>query len=187
MKIVTEYEVEGSWTDLSKKDRSRCRSCGSILEAVPQEGHFNSQYHYLKRDDGLDLVCCPKGCSDDEATTKMREFLKIIHWCTGNSHSYKWMLDYSKIFHCWIDRKGTIYPVSAMGHIAFCQDRGTTQWKLESEGWVKMSTLEIFYDGRKSPTQKQIDSLFRFVEFNPGFLDDYNRFLQDCEDLRWDQ
>lgn len=42
MKIITDYEVDGCWT--TKKAQSKCGSCGSLFELVPETGHFNSQY-----------------------------------------------------------------------------------------------------------------------------------------------
>ena len=57
---VTDFEVYGCWT--SPESKVECE-CGTVMEQVPEEGHFNSKYWALKRNDGMVLKCCPKGCA----------------------------------------------------------------------------------------------------------------------------
>lgn len=61
MAMVKDYEVYGCWT--SPESGTQCR-CGEVLKEVPEEGHYNSQYWRLKRNDGMVLKCCPKGCKN---------------------------------------------------------------------------------------------------------------------------
>jgi hypothetical protein len=63
MKIIKDYEVYGYWATPS--DKHKCSICGATLESVPKEGHFNSRYLGLKKNDGCELLCCPNGCSLD--------------------------------------------------------------------------------------------------------------------------
>ena len=75
MENKTDYEVEGCWSD--NKITSHCRLCGKRFVQVPKEGHYNSRYWKLKRDDGQILVCCPNNCNVENAEKQMREYSKI--------------------------------------------------------------------------------------------------------------
>ncbi len=90
MKLVTTYEVEGCWStqNLLKSSPTRCRKCGSIMEPVPQEGHFNSKYWELQRLEDEVLVCCPEGCKEKDAVNAWRTYDKVRSWCTEGSKSY---------------------------------------------------------------------------------------------------
>lgn len=61
MEIIKDYEVYGCWT--SSEAVKACPKCAIKVQLVPADGHFNSKYWKLKRDDGLDLYCCPNGCN----------------------------------------------------------------------------------------------------------------------------
>lgn len=63
MEMIKDFEVYGCWT--FDEAVGVCPKCSSKVELVPEEGHFNSQYWKFKRDDGLDLYCCPNGCNAD--------------------------------------------------------------------------------------------------------------------------
>jgi len=60
LKNETEFEVYGYWATPSREHK--CTKCGAVLELVPEEGHFNSRYKKLKKNDGCELLCCPNGC-----------------------------------------------------------------------------------------------------------------------------
>jgi len=63
MKKETKFEVYGCWS--FEGTVGICPKCASKLQVVPQVGHFNSKYWELKRNDGLDLYCCPNGCNNN--------------------------------------------------------------------------------------------------------------------------
>jgi len=141
MEMITNYEVEGSWT--TKKVKSKCRYCGALQELVPETGHYNSKYWELKRNDGLNLFCCPHGCSVIVANNKMHYFINFSYYMVDSSQSYNYKLDYSKIKCGWIDRKGIIYPCYNREHRYIAEEiLNSTQDKIEKEGYVLL-TIEI--------------------------------------------
>jgi len=52
-------DIFGFWT--SRKD-SKCVHCQEFLILCPKEGHPNSKYWSLQRNDGAELFVCPNGC-----------------------------------------------------------------------------------------------------------------------------
>jgi len=62
--------VYGVWS--LPRHNSRCAWCNSVLVKCPKEGHPNSQYLGLAKDDGCILKVCPNGCPEagplDEST-----------------------------------------------------------------------------------------------------------------------
>jgi len=40
----------------------KCEECGSVLVQCPREGHPNSGFWELEREDGLVLKICPNNC-----------------------------------------------------------------------------------------------------------------------------
>jgi len=93
MNMVTDYEVYGCWTYEDVK--GVCPKCSSTLELVPEEGHYNSKYWRLKRDDGLDLYCCPKGCNNDFLGA-IRDNAKELDEKTLKSFCFVHDVDYEK-------------------------------------------------------------------------------------------
>ena len=65
IKLVTDYEVEGCWGTVGPN--SKCRRCQTPLVECPREGHYNSQYWRLERNDGCVLKICPNGCRERTA------------------------------------------------------------------------------------------------------------------------
>ena len=164
MKLVTDYEVEGCWTYERENNPSRCRYCGSILEKVPIEGHYNSQYWNLKRNDGLDLFCCPNGCKLSLANKRMAEYLEVHLYCKEGSESYDYELDFSKFKNAWIEPNGKVHPLEYEGHADFAINLNTTERDLENKNWAKITTVDWqainMSDG--GFTLKQKDSIFEF-------------------------
>lgn len=159
MENKVDYQVEGCWA--SKKHNTKCRLCGTKLVLVPREGHYNSKYWAYEKDDGTVLVCCPKDCDEKLAVIKIRQFVKISGYCTAISESWDYKLDYNKIHHAWIDKKGRVYPVPQRGHVDFAFDRGKTEGQLENRGWLKLTSREFFW--RKKLSKRQIDTLFDYI------------------------
>ncbi len=157
--MKTDYEVEGCWS--SKKITSHCRLCGKKLERVPVKGHYNSKYWELKRDDGQILVCCPNNCNVKEAEAKNNKFEKIREYCTKNSQSWSYKLDYNSILHAWIDRQGKVYPVGLRKHIEFALEHETEEGTLEKIGWLKLSCRDFSWD--KHLSKRQIDTIFDYI------------------------
>ncbi len=160
MKMITDYEVEGCWT--SPKSKSNCRLCGTLMQSIPKEGHFNSKYWELTRRDGMILKCCPEGCNVAEAEKKQKEFSKIRYYCIAKSNSWKYKLDYNIIDHAWIDRQGTVYPLAYLGHFGFAVDRDTYESTLEDTGWLKLTSREFYWE--KKLSQPQIDMIFDYIQ-----------------------
>lgn len=161
MKLITKYEVEGCWSSINSK--SKCRYCGTKLEEVPKKGHCNSKYWALQRDDGTFLMCCPDGCNLELAENKMREYLKIQYYCTKNSESYNYKLDYKKINNAWIDRKGKIFPCSTREHVDLAYDLDSDERTLEKMGWLKLSNLNFYWE-EKTLSQNQINIIFDYMK-----------------------
>ena len=159
MKMITDYEVEGCWS--SPKTESKCRLCGAKFQSVPKKGHYNSQYWELTRDDGTFLVCCPKGCDVKEAENKMKEFLKIRGYCTSDSKSWCYKLDYNIIKDAWINRQGKVYPLESRGHNDFAFEHNTDERSLENKGWLKLTSVEFFWE--KKLSKRQIDMIFDYI------------------------
>lgn len=172
MKMILDYEVEGSWSVKKSKHKSRCRVCGALLKEVPQEGHFNSRYWHLKRTPDEILVCCPKGCKVETAERIMKEYLAVRHYCIEGSESYKFSLDFDRIKHAWIDREGKIYPCELYGHILLAEDLGYDEVHFEQTGWLKLSQLNLIWEKRLNESQIQIAK---------QFIDKYRP--KDCERL----
>lgn len=175
MKKVTEYEVEWCWTNNEERksmgqELSICRACGTILERVPHEGHFNSQYWRLKRpDDGLDLYCCPNGCSVAEAESKMARYLACDKTVMQEGHdSFGWKPILSLVENCWIAPDGTLYPVLVLGHAAFAVNVSSQigidpERDLECQGWVKISSgSDVMLTGDIPPNSRQKDTIFDY-------------------------
>ena len=51
-------EVYGCWSSSARK----CNSCGEEMVLCPREGHPNSKFWKLERDDGTRLFVCPNNC-----------------------------------------------------------------------------------------------------------------------------
>ena len=172
MKLVTKYEVEGAWTDMTREVLSKCRCCGAELEPVPKEGHYNSKYHYLKQDDGLDLACCPNGCSEALAKATMRKFLAIqTSFLTKESKSFKWTIDYAQTDDFWISPEGIIYPIMYGDHWDFLYRFSKLDERdAELAGWVKVSNRILVI--HIPMNQKQFDAAFDlFVAKNWDFTE----------------
>ena len=56
--------IIGCWTHKSRFGISDCPICGAILILTPKEGHRNSKYWNLQRDDDELLLCCPNNCTE---------------------------------------------------------------------------------------------------------------------------
>jgi len=176
MKKKTNYEVEGCWS--IKKILSRCRACGTKFQQVPRQGHYNSKYWELERNDGQVLVCCPNGCNVKEGLAKMNEYFKIRHYCTVDSQSYNYKLDYNKIQHAWIDRKGKVYPVGLREHVTFCREHDTEERELEKKGWLKLISKEFMWDRKLS--KRQIDVVFDYIMIE-GSKEDIKKFKKEID------
>ncbi len=159
MKMITDYEVEGCWS--RPKSKRKCRLCGTEMELVPKENHYNSQYWRLARDDGTMLVCCPKGCDVKTAEKRMEKFLKIRCYCIAESESWHYKLDYNKIEDAWIDRQGTVYPLGIREHNDFAFEHNTDERTLEKKGWLKLTSMELFWE--KKLSQQQINMVFDYI------------------------
>ena len=57
---VSKDTVYGCWG--CQKSESICGHCNAKLIIVPRDGHPNSKFWALERDDGMVLKCCPAGC-----------------------------------------------------------------------------------------------------------------------------
>ncbi len=159
MKIITNYEVEGCWTGQISK--SKCRLCGTKMQVVPKENHYNSQYWELEKNDGNILVCCPKGCDVKEAENSMKEFLKIQYYYITKIEIWHYKLDYNKIKDAWIDRQGTVYPLEIREHNNFAFEHNTDERTLEKKGWLKLTSMEFFWD--KKLSKQQINTIFDYI------------------------
>ena len=131
MEMIKDYEVEGCWTSTDKKRKTKCRACGAVMENVPKEGHYNSHYWQLQRHEQERLVCCPNGCSEKLSVQKFREFNKIIYYCTKNSESWNYKLDYGLVHNAWIDRKGKIFPCEYQKHIDLAYELNSDERTLD--------------------------------------------------------
>lgn len=160
MKIIKDYEVEGCWTGL--KSQSKCRLCGTLLETVPKQGHYNSRYWELQKHDEERLVCCLNGCDMNIAESKIKEFLKIRNYCTTNSESHNYKLDFNIIHNAWIDRKGRIFPCEYREHVELAFDLNNDEITLEKKGWLKLTSMEFMWS--KKLSQKQIDIIFDYIK-----------------------
>lgn len=172
MKMITEYEVEGCWTDNEASYRlnnpTRCRACGTPLELTPKTEHANSKYWKLQREDGLYLYCCPEGCSDKYASELMHIYLGLAqHALKEGSASYSWEADLESVENAWIDPDGIVYPVVAEGHRSFAEKILHTNEQLLEKTWIKISSVsnEIAFDDKEN-TKKQKEALFDFFIAN---------------------
>jgi len=159
-KIITDYEVEGCWSS----GIPICRCCGAKQVRVIDEKHYNAKYLILQRNDGMFLYCCPNGCFVGDAEEKMKMFLLVSRFCTKDSHSYKWLPDFTKFNSCWINPDGIIYPVETTGHNSFAEEIGHSERYLELQDWIKISNTSIL--NNINVTQKQRDALFDFAMAN---------------------
>lgn len=166
-------EVESCWTAL--KVKTNCRSCGSLLMRVPKTWHFNSHYWKLHRHNKEQLMCCPKGCSVKLAEEKMREFLGLQFYCTKDSKSWNWTLDYTIIKNAWINRRGQVYPLENREHSSFAINRDLTERDLELKGWLKLSIKTFMWQRRLS--KLQIDFCMDYLIANK--LDKYTRLFME--------
>jgi len=64
--METTIQVYGYWATSSKYLGS-CAKCGKKMILCPREGHPNSKFWELERDDGCVLVVCPNNCLEDES------------------------------------------------------------------------------------------------------------------------
>lgn len=167
------YEVEGCWSTL--KHGTCCRACGEKLIQVPKEGHYNTKYWKFQKDDGLILLCCPNNCSEEIAVKKLREFLKIKYYCTPNSKSWNYKLDYNLISNAWINLRGKVYPLADRQHIDFAFERNIEESILENQGWLKLTNREFFW--RKKLSKRQIDMIFDYIQV-VGTDDDVKKFKE---------
>jgi len=55
--------IFGYWT--SPKYLGKCLKCGGEMILCPREGHLNSKFWKLERNDGLILVVCPNNCLEN--------------------------------------------------------------------------------------------------------------------------
>lgn len=144
MKLITEHEVEGGWSSLNHV--SKCRNCGAITEFVPKEGHYNSKYWVLQRNDGLFLKCCPNGCSEKEATRKMKRYLLFRLFCTKNSESWNYRYDFSKIEDGFISNKGVFYPCNYDEHKSLIYElEEQLNIKYNESTWIKFSEDKFYF------------------------------------------
>lgn len=176
MENIIDYEVEGCWT--GKKIVSQCRLCGTKFIKVPRKGHYNSKYWELERNDGLILVCCPKNCNVITAEKKNKEYSKISRYCKDNSRSWNYELDYNKISHAWINRRGKIYPLEIREHVYFAEKHNTEESELEFQGWLKLSSKDFYWE--KKLSKRQIDVIFDYIRI-VGTDKDIVQF-QECID-----
>jgi len=181
MKMVNDYEVEGCWTSMDKKEKPRCRKCGSILKLVPKEKHFNSRYWKLQRNDGLLLACCPKGCAEKDAVKSYKEFSLVRNYCTKDSNSWNYKLDYTIIRNAWINRGGKIFPCEYRGHVDLAFDLNSDEITLERKGWLKLSASTFIWDFRgKVLSNKQIDVIFDYINiYNKKKLKEFQEKIDD--------
>lgn len=186
MKMITDYEVEGGWT--TKEAKSKCRNCGTIKELVPEKGHYNSKYWELKRNDGLDLFCCPNGCSVEEADRKFKLYAKIANYCIkgGKSESWNYKLDYKKVNCGWISPKGILYPCEYKEHIDSCYDFfNKSEASIEEEGYFKLSlTISNHHivEGNRIPTKKQIETIIDWAHSRNYKTKEFYKEIEDTEE-----
>ena len=170
MKMVTKYEVEGCWTCdpvLPNKKQSMCGACGTVLKRTPEDGHFNSTYWNLKRNDGLEMRCCPNGCSVKDADRKRKIFNNIGNYCKKGSVAGNYTLDYDRIKAFWMDTKGKIYPCAIRDHSTLCDELwGKRESEIEEQGFVKHSGDCISAD--KRPNRIQRDAIYKYIELRGG-------------------
>lgn len=166
MKLITDYEVEGSWISESSVGKINCMKCGAFLELVPKTGHYNSKYWKLDRNDHCKLVCCPNGCSEFDARQAYANYRESVTWCKKGSKSWNWELDLLLISYAWITRHGRIIPCYLSGHEDVADRIGVNSKSLESKGWMKISSKEIIYDFSfskySSPSKEQWKTLFDY-------------------------
>ncbi len=180
MKIVTEYEVEGAWSSL--KNKSKCRLCGTVLEPVPRDGHFNSQYWRLERNDGQILKCCPEGCSEQACLDLIKYFKIVYQYCKPNAQPYDFELDYSLIPGFWMDRKGIIYPCGKEEHVYLADEYfNKYENQLEEAGFVRFSSDYIACD--KRPSKAQRNAIYKFLEFHG---EDITKAFEKMEEWKLD-
>ena len=63
-------QIFGYWT--SFEHLGKCLKCGSEMILCPREGHLNSKFWELERDDGLILVVCPNNCLEGNVKTNAK-------------------------------------------------------------------------------------------------------------------
>lgn len=166
MKMVTDYEVEGCWSGRIPV----CRNCGKKEKLVPEKGHYNSQYWELKQNDGLDLFCCPEGCSVKAADKRMNYFLSFSKFIKDfdKAESYNFELDFKKINSAWIDKEGIFYPCDYQGHVNIADAFfDTTDSDLEGRNYIRLSSAsDYLIQCIKKPTKKQINSIIDWAHEN---------------------
>lgn len=162
MKTKTDYEVEGCWCGL--KIQTKCRVCGALLIPVPKTGHFNSHYWELQRHNKEQLVCCPNDCAVDVGEKIIKEYLAIRNYCTEESKSWKYELDYTIIKNAWINRRGKVYPIGIREHIIFAYDMNSSESDLEKRGWLKLTSKDLMWE--KKLSKRQVDFIFDYLVAN---------------------
>jgi hypothetical protein len=163
IKMITDYEVEGSWSTLIDgfKSGRKCRLCGEINVKCPETDHYNSKFWELKRNDGLDLVICPNGCSEEEAMGKYRLYHYLLRYnflhadSIGKKSIKNLKYDWSKIENGWISHRGNFIPCEYGMHNDFleiCESEFGIDYEIggycEPVGWVKIQDNKIFFTGK---------------------------------------
>jgi len=180
MKMIKDYEVEGCWS----LGKSKCRGCGKALVEVPREGHYNSQFWENEREDGLLLSCCPDGCSEKEATEKMREYMANVPYVKGKSYNWEW--DYKKLFNGWISPGGRIFPCEYKQHLRALPKKFRTGRGAEIAGYMKFGenpyskgkpTIDFSWGKKLSLRQK------KFLE---DYAVDHNYIYDASQRIRMD-
>ncbi len=190
MEMVTEYEVEGCWA----KPRSghTCRACGQIQEAVPEEGHFNSKYWALQQPDGQFLLCCPDGCSNEDADAVMAEYLKLVQYTVDGSKSYDFRLDYTKTINYWIEPSGKVHPLSKQEHVDFACEKDMSESDLDDAGWVKITGSNtpggiMLVMSAKPLTSYQVKAVVDIGQAHSGKCDEFLQCVNErggvCADI----
>lgn len=168
--MIKDYEVEGCWTTKKSERKRKCRNCGALEELVPEEGHFNSRYWNLKRNDGLDLFCCPNGCSVKDAESKMKYFIAFYKYMIEGSESYNYKLDYKKIRFFWLDKKGRMYPCESNEHEEIAVDFfNCSSLRLKNNGFIESifeSKNNICLISENKITKKQVNILIDWMHDN---------------------
>jgi len=164
MEMITVYEVEGCWTQEREVNPTLCRLCGTKLEKVPEKGHYNSKYWSLKQNDGLDLFCCPNGCSTKKADKAFKKYYELKPFLTEESTSYNIVLDYTKIFYGWLSPRGELHPVGFQEHNYYATEvLNKSERELEVKGWAKLSKNSCFSISKEGFTKKQKDFIFDYM------------------------
>ncbi len=94
-----------------------------------------------------------------------------------NKHSK----DFIKYKQGWVLPDGKFYPcLVSMEHIWLANKLGKTEKEAENAGWMKISysVIGIYVICMKKPTQKQLNTLFDWVEVSESRREAYNLFME---------